>query len=524
MKRALFAAVLLLVPAVLLGQTPTPESLRPTLVLTNAMVFTGDGGRPFRGAIAIKDNKILAVATEEEVRRFVPPGVQPSFPVIDVRGRVVIPGFNDAHTHPGNATPAIRITPGGDPTWSDISAAIAGAADESPAELWIVAVVGPSIINDQGITRVQLDQLAPNRKILIRSFTGHGLIMSSTAMRTLGIPDDAPDPVGGTFGRDANKRLNGRASAYAQWSVERRFLDLATDDELIDDIRAFSSEALRFGITSVQAMPLMDQARFMRAWRRTGTPVRLRVMNLPLDTNAQPVNGASGVKWILDGTPIERGAAVRTPYPGNGGNGRMNFSDLGPLVRYARDRNQQLLLHAAGDDAVAKALAALQSAGTDWPARRPRIEHGDGMQRDLFPLARELGVIVVQNPSHFAARRAFPEGEYQLAKSILAAGIPFAIASDGPLNPFLNILLASDRPDIPAEALTREQAVVAYTVTPAFAEFKEREKGKIAAGMLADLAVLSDNPFTARLSALPEIRSVMTIIDGKIVYRDFNEL
>lgn len=521
MKRALFAAVLLFVPVVLIGQPV--EIPRPTLVLTNARIFTAEGGQPFLGAIAIKDDKILAVVTQEELRRFVPPNVRPPFPVIDVRGRVVIPGFNDAHTHPGNATPAIRIAPGGDPSWSDISAAIAGMVDETPADMWIIAVVGASIINDQSITRVQLDQLAPNRKILIKSLTGHGMIMSSAAMRALDVRDEAPDPPGGFFGRDANERLNGRAFEYAQWRVERRFLDLATDDELLDDIRAFSEEALRFGITSIQAMPLMDQARFLTAWRRAGTPIRLRVMNFPFDTNAQPVTGANGIKWIFDGTPIERGAAVRTRYPNDGGTGRINFPDLVPLVKYAYTRDQQLLVHASGDDTVAKTFAAMQSVASDWPARRPRIEHGDGLQRDLFPRARQLGVIVVQNPSHFAARGAFPQGEYQLAKSILNAGIPFALASDGPLNPFLNILLATDRPDIPAEALTREQAFIAYTTTPAFAEFKEREKGKIAAGMLADLAVLSGNPFTARLSELPEIRSIMTIIGGEIVYRDLNQ-
>lgn len=520
MKRVLVVTVLLFLPVAVLAQLPNPTDLRPTLVLTNAKVFTAEGRRPFHGAIGIKDNKIIGVVTMDDVRRFAPS--DPPFQVIDVGGRTVIPGINDAHTHPGTATPAIIIAPGGDPSWSDISAAISAMTDETPASMWIVAVVGASIINDQSITRVQLDQLAPRRKVQLRSFTGHGMVLSSAAMAELGLAEDAADPFGGFYGRTEDGKVNGRAFEYAQWALDRRFANMASEDELVDEVRRFTDEALRFGITSIQAMPMVDEARLLRAWRTAGSPIRLRVMNFPFSANPTLVTGANGVKWIFDGTPLERGAAVRTPYPGNGGTGRINFPDLVPLVRFAHRQNQQLLVHASGDDTVAKTLAAMRTVAADWVSRRPRIEHGDGLHRDLFQTARRLGVIVVQNPSHFEARRAFPSnGEgYQLAKSILDAGIPFAIASDGPLNPFLNILLATERPDLPAEALTREQAVIAYTATPAFAEFKEREKGKLAAGMLADLAVLSDDLFTAQPGALPEIRSVLTIINGKIAYQE----
>jgi predicted amidohydrolase YtcJ len=132
--------------------------------------------------------------------------------------------------------------------------------------------------------------------------------------------------------------------------------------------------------------------------------------------------------------------------------------------------------------------------------------------------------VIVQNPTHFAfeaglLQRSFggmPPG-FQDVRSILAAGIPLAFGSDGPSNPFLNIMFAITHPNNPSEAITREQAVVAYTRGSAYAEFAEREKGTLAPGMLADLAVLSQDIFTVPPPALPATTSVLTMIGGKIV-------
>jgi hypothetical protein len=140
---------------------------------------------------------------------------------------------------------------------------------------------------------------------------------------------------------------------------------------------------------------------------------------------------------------------------------------------------------------------------------RVRFEHGDGMAADLVPAARRLGVIVVQNPTHFGA---------QPFRSLLRSGIPIAIGSDGARNPFLNIMLAVTREENPAEALTREEAVAAYTRGSAYAEFKEHDKGTLAIGMLADLAVLSQDIFSVRVDALPATVSVFTVVGGTPVY------
>ena len=512
MKRAtLAAAVVFLLPLLSTAQTTEPAA---TLVLVNGKIFTGDPAQTFVEAVAIAENKVVAIGSSEVIRRRIRPGTR----VIDLGGRTAIPGINDAHIHPGRAFPTFPVDAGLDPSLTEIETVIDAGVDETPADRFIIATVGATIINNPNVTRATLDAMSPNRRILMMAFTGHGLIMSSAAMTALGVADDTADPAGGRFGRDANGKLNGRAFEYAQYQIERRLFDMATADDLVDHAATFGQQLVRLGITSIQAMPVVSENRFRSAWTAARVPVRLRVMDFPLSPTEGVTVGTNGVKWILDGTPIERGAALRTTRYSDGSQGRLNFDDIRPLIRVAVNARQQVLMHAAGDGAAAQFLTTLDRITPSLV--RPRIEHGDGLQKDLFPQALKHSVVVVQNPAHFPFRSAYPRGEYMLAKSLILAGIPLAFGSDGVLNPYLNIMEAVDR-DVDAEELTRSEAVVAYTFMSAFAENAEKEKGRIAPGQLADIAVLSQDIFTVLLSSLPETTSVLTIIDGRVVWEDF---
>jgi predicted amidohydrolase YtcJ len=237
-----------------------------------------------------------------------------------------------------------------------------------------------------------------------------------------------------------------------------------------------------------------------------------------------------GMKWILDGTPIERLGFMRAPYlDAPGTNGRLNLPTerIDQFVQWAYGTEDPMAVHAFGDGAIDAYVSAVERTGRPevWRAKRPRIEHGDMMAPDLIPRVKAMGMLVVQNPTHFT----FPEimiaryGKQRVAwmqpmKSLLDQGIPLAIGSDGPMNPFLNIMAAATHPTHPQEALTREQAVSAYTTGAAFAEFQEKDKGQIAVGMLADLAVLSADVFTVPFPEMEAIRSVMTIFGGMIVH------
>jgi predicted amidohydrolase YtcJ len=250
----------------------------------------------------------------------------------------------------------------------------------------------------------------------------------------------------------------------------------------------------------------------------------------PLPPQPTPLIEMKGMKWILDGTPIERLGFMRNAYadaPGNKGRSNLSAARLEQVVGWAYGSEDPLAVHAFGDAAIDAYVSAIERGGRPevWVSKRPRIEHGDMMSPDLIARVKSTGILVVQNPTHFT----FPEiflaryGKERLAwmqpmKSLLDAGIPVAIGSDGPMNPFLNIMAATTHPANPKEALTREQAVTAYTAGAAFAEFKERDKGQITVGQLADLAVLSADLFTAPVAQLESIRSVMTIFGGRIIH------
>ncbi|MEO8380897.1 MAG: amidohydrolase family protein [Acidobacteriota bacterium] len=486
-------------------------SAEPSIIVVNGKVFTGDRARPFAEAVAIEGNKVSAVGTDREIKAL----AREKTRVIDAQGRLVIPGFNDAHLHPGMATPAYSIASDLGASWSDVKASAASAIDETPADLWLTGTLGPGLVNDPSITSEKLDALAPGRKVMLTAFTGHGTVFSTTALKALGVTEDVKDPDGGWFERTSDGKLNGRVHEYAEYALRRRVADLASEDELIDDIRMLSEQALRYGITSVQAMPVCSEERFAQALAKANVPLRVRIIDFHLTGNAPVWKNGGALKWILDGTPVEQGAALRTTKYKDGSQGRENFRDLTPLVKMAVDNKLQLLVHAAGDKAVASALAAFAKA----PAlQRPRIEHGDGLQPDLFPLAKQTGAIVVLNPTHFPFSDSYPRGDYMLANSLLKAGIPIAIGSDGEMNPFLNLLLGSSRRDRPSESLTRMDLLRAYTSGSAFAELAETKKGQLAPGMLADLAILSQNVLDVDARSLMETTSVLTIIDGKVVY------
>ena len=197
------------------------------------------------------------------------------------------------------------------------------------------------------------------------------------------------------------------------------------------------------------------------------------------------------------------------------------------FVGWAYGSEDLLAVHAFGDAAIDAYVSAVERGGRPevWRQKRPRIEHGDMMAPDLIARVKAMGMVLVQNPAHFIARDMFltrfgPErvAWMQPLKTILQSGIPLAIGSDGATNPFVNILAASTHPTNPKEAITREEAVTAYTAGAAFAEFKEKEKGMLAVGMLADLAVLSGDVFSAPGPEMEGIKSVLTMVGGRIVH------
>jgi predicted amidohydrolase YtcJ len=328
--------------------------------------------------------------------------------------------------------------------------------------------------------------------------------------------------------------------------LTRKLAELTSDTEALKQLRDELAQATKFGITSLQDMShAIAPDRCVELLAKAPTPIRIRVIRMPLTSpggrNAAegrslprrpaPLITVSGTKWALDGTPVER-----TFDPRDEDRSQMPFetifADLGltfppavieKMLRESLRNKDQLMVHVFGYNSSATMLNAMKVTGGTkaWAGRRVRFEHGDGLFPDLVPRAKEMGVVVVQNPSHLDVLTIFPGLSLKRAqplRTLLAAGIPVAFGSDGPMNPFLNILFATTHPDRPSESITREQAVIAYTLTSAYAEFAEKEKGSLESGKLADLAVLSQDIFSVPVPDLPKTQSLLTMVGGRTVY------
>ena len=525
----------------LVAMTACAGGRRPETIIVNAKIFTADATQPWAQGLAITGDRVTAIGDSKTIEAMAGSATRR----IDAGGRTVVPGFNDAHQHIGIAPPSDRLELPDDPSLDQIADAIRSQVTKSPANRLIQGEFAEKAWENPKFTRAWLDSLAPNHPVRLNAFTGHGTVVNSRALALIGIDDAAKDPEGGHFGRDAAGRLDGRLEEYADYLAGRKLAMKADPADAVASYRRFAAEARTYGITSVQlmvdALPIDVAAKDLV---QADLPMRIRTYRFPMREGdgetmdskpplpPQPtlLIDTRGMKWIIDGTPVERLAFLRAPYSDKPGErGRLNFSTerIAQFVGWAYGTEDPLAVHAVGDGAIDAYVSAAEKAGRAevWRQKRPRIEHGDLMTPDLMARVKAMGMVVVQNPIHFSLVDAFVPrlGKERMAtmqpmKSLLEAGIPLAIGGDGPINPFLNIMLATTHPANPKEALTREQAVTAYTAGSAFAEFQETDKGRLVIGQLADLAILSADLFTVPVPELPNIRSEMTMLGGRIIH------
>src|SRR5947207_4011744 len=238
-------ATLCLVPLGI-GQPPSPD-----LVLVNGRVFTGDGARPYVEALAIRGDRIVAADTSTHVESLA--GPKPTR--IDLAGRVVIAGINDAHYHLRVEPPLFPLAfKSRDPQWDEVKTAVAAAITQAPKGMLIQGDTGAVLLDDPRVTRAALDALAPDHPVILRTWTGHSAFLNSAAFRMLGVKHDEPDPLGGRFARAGDGTLGGLVVGFARFRLARRLSELATDEKALQDTRQFLDQAMRYGITSVQVM------------------------------------------------------------------------------------------------------------------------------------------------------------------------------------------------------------------------------------------------------------------------------
>jgi predicted amidohydrolase YtcJ len=383
------------------------------------------------------------------------------------------------------------------------------------------------VLSDTSINRAALDRAAPQHPVMLHGWWGHGMVLNSAALRELKIADDVADPLGGWYGRGPDGRLTGMVDEYAKWDVERRLAATHPEAALVSALRVFSDSSIAMGVTSVQNMAgALPPGVTARVFRDARLPIRVRLVRWSIPTpvsmntvewdtvtvRVAPRVIVDGRKWVPEGTPIEQFALRRTPYPGRPDwYGRLSFpvDTIRAIVAAAlRPGAPQLHVHIVGDSTAELVLDAMEALAPDsaWRVRRVRFEHGIPITGAQIARVARLGIVIAQ------PRGALPYRSWR------AAGIPVAYGSDMLRNPFVHMITVVTGGEQPQEAVSREEAVRMYTHGSAFAERKEKEKGTLAPGMLADLAVLSQDIFTVPVPALPATRSVLTVIGGEVVH------
>lgn len=547
---------LTLVAAIASLSCGTADASHDRTIYYNGKVFTSNERALWAEGVVVDGRFIVAVGSSQQVLAYRDREAK----LVNLKGQTMIPGFNDAHVHPFDTTSfphavqlnsAAEFLPNAGPSLQEILSLVRRGAAANPPGTWLMASVGTAVVEDINSNRFAIDEVAPNHPVLLAAWYGHGTFINSKAMETVGIGAEEPDPFGGFYERLPNSRvITGVLHEYAEHRLRRYFASQMTDQEFKTLYERFAAGAARMGYTSVQEFSVgLPQRRHLAVLEQAAIPIRWRAICFPLSLDETcegsarlspsrpfPQLTASGIKWIADGTDIERLAFLRRAYADAPNvRGQLNFpaSALEATLRRAvsgKVIEAQPLFHTVGDATADTILEKMSSVASDqqWRMRRPRIEHGTLLRADRIESARRKGVFVVQNPIHFALvdiahARFTPEllADIDPMKSLLDADVKVALGSDSvaaPGNPFLDLFFALVQPTRPAEAITLEQAVIAYTKTSAEAEFQEHAKGSIEPGKVADLVVLSQDIFAVPPPQIPGTQVLLTIVDGKVVY------
>lgn len=500
------------------------------IILINGKIFTSDVHQLYVEAVAIKGNLIWAIGSNKEIEKLASSRTKK----IDLKGKTVVPGFNDAHDHLGWLAPVGKGYQYPNPTVRGLSSSqvldsISRLVKISKPDQWVHGFIGLEVMRDTTIRRL-LDEIAPNNPLLLQIWWGHGTILNSRALTLCGVSDADENPVGGWYERSLKSNKIHALQEYASWMSHSKWLS-SEPEHLVGGLQAYAYSQLQFGVTSVQNMSSsLDASSATKFFHLANLPVRVRVIGWPQITtkgrqsltwkkterNPSTLTRISGIKYVIDGTPLEGNALMTKPYPGtNGWHGRLNFpvDTIRQILQEALTSNEQLMMHIVGDSTYSIVLSLMKKLATDsmWKPKRVRFEHNANphLNPQNIKDIQDMGILVMHTPMY---------AQNSLIKSLISKGIRVGIAPDGLTNPFVNIKIITSEQVNANENLTREEAVIAYTLTNAYAEFKEHQKGTITKGKVADLVVLSQDIFTVPLDRLPETHSELTIINGNIVF------
>lgn len=542
--------------ALLLAMTAASVHPGADMILVNGKIWTGDPAQRFVESVAISGERILAAGSTTAMRKLAGPGTR----VIDLRGKLVVPGFIDNHVHfvdGGFQLSRVELRDAASP--AEFASRIGEYAKKIGPGKWIIGgnwdheLWSPVALP----TRQMIDDVTPNNPVFVSRLDGHMALANTSALKASGITRNSVDPPGGAIVRDAGGEPTGLLKDSAMGPVWP-LIPSPTVEERMSAAKAGLAEAARFGVTAFCDMSgggdaFEDFRAYQRLLAEDALTSRVYLF-MPIDGYKRLVDAGierrfgspylriGGLKGFADGSLGSSTAAFFDPFEDNAGNTGLRSSGMidGSLRTQATDADRhhlQVAIHAIGDRANDETLAIFENQ-PEFRDKRFRIEHAQHLSPALIKRFASDRVIASMQPYH-----AIDDGRWAEKKigkerakstyafrSLLDAGAILTFGSDwtvAPLDPIQGIHAAVTRQTIdgknpegwiPEQKISVEEALHCYTSSNAYAMFMEKEIGRILPGMYADLAVLSDDLFTIDSAQIRKTKVEMTISGGKIIY------
>lgn len=551
--KMLFCLVLA-TPAVTLHAQAKPAA---DLIITNAKIWTVDKAHPQAEALAVTGDRIDAVGSAAEIDTW--RGTQTR--VVDAQGKLLLPGFNDAHVHfedGGDHLQAVQLKDAASP--QEFAARIARRARNTPKGEWITGGDwdeqrwSPAKLP----TKHLIDPVTPETPVWVNRYDGHESLANSVTLRLAKITAQTPDPPGGEIVRDAHGNPTGILRDAAQ-DLVAKVMPPMTQAHRLRAIQQAMEHAASLGVTSVQDMnPSYEDVKVYSELMEKGE-LTVRIYVAPIETEwkdqakigirhgfGTPLLRMGAVKGYADGSLGSETAYFFEPYTDNPRSHGLLSDEMHPpeamlqRLKGADAAGLQLCIHAIGDRAISMTLDMFEQiqAANGQRERRWRIEHSQHMAARDFARYARLGVIASVQPYHaiddgrWAEKRIGPDRVKRTYafRTFLDHGVRLAFGTDwsvAPLSPMWTIYAAVTRATLdgknpegwlPEQKLTVAEAVEAYTMGSAYAEFQEKDKGSITPGKLADFVVLRDDIFRIPAAQIKNVKVEATYLGGKLVY------
>lgn len=546
--------------SLLLIGAPAWAQSRPAadLIVTHANIHTVDRQHPRAEAVAVIGERIVAVGSPADIDEWRGPETR----VIDAHGKLLLPGFNDSHVHFTDAGAGLAQVQLNDAaSAAEFRRRIAAQAAKTAKGEWILGGTWDETKwrPAQQPTAALIDDVTRGVPVFVGRYDGHQWLANSAAMNLAGISAGTADVPGGVIVRDASGNPTGIFKDAAEELILKA-IPPPTHEQRMASARRALAYAASLGVTSVQHMVAEYADVEVYSELLEKGELTTRIYCAPLETGWQDQArvglrrawGSSylrlgAVKGFADGSIGSRTAALFEPYSDEPDNRGILSAEMHPpeamrdRLMKADEAGLQLRVHAIGDRAVSMILDMFDDIGRADGAhdRRMTIEHAQHVAPRDFERFARLRVIASMQPYH-----AIDDGRWVEARigrerartsyawrSFLDHGVTLAFGTDwdvAPLNPLLGLYAAVTRATldgknpqgwIPEQKITLAEAVEAYTLGSAFAEFQEKEKGSITPGKLADMVILSGDIFAIKPEAIRNVKVETTIVGGRIVYR-----